>query len=116
MDESPLKPSVLSSPAAIPAHSAAVVQLEGPDPAPVSLVLPGSGFPPRNLSSAPRAAPHPDAHARLWLLISAVAAIGFYPPATTKAVMSPLYPVSARGKGWDGEGSSQTCSLPTQLV
>lgn len=73
-------------------------------------------FPPRNLSSAPQAAPHPDAHTRLWLLTSAVAANGFYPPATTKAMMSPLYPGSAQGKGWDGEGSSQTCSLPTQLV
>lgn len=64
----------------------------------------------------PQAAPHPNAHARLWLLISAVAANGFYPPATTNAMMSPLYAGSARGKGWDGEGSSQTCSLPTQLV
>lgn len=65
-------------------------------------VLPGSGFPPGSLSSAPQAAPCPGAagaHTWPWLLAAAVAAVGFYPPAAMRAAMSPLCPSSARGVG-----------------
>lgn len=86
---------------------------------PASLVLPGSGFPPESLGSAPKAAPRlgaAGAHTRLWLPAAVVAAVGFYPPAATRAAMSPLCPGSAGGKGRDGEASSQACSLPAQLA
>lgn len=88
-----MQPVALSSSEPILALRTALVQLEGPDPAPASPVLP--------VTTLSRGS------SLLWLLLY---------PAPMRADTSLLCPGLVAGRGWNEEASSQACSLPMQLT